>query len=220
MMIWRASTRRKQNKKSAGSSEAKEPWGYEFYESMYKSEFDLREKMPARLATSTAITVSIFGALGFMLREYSTVAAFPARDTFWLLFGLSCVSLAWSLYFLARFWWANEYKLMPTAAQLHEHHEALKKHYEPYDGADKLVADAFRRFLLGRYIECATHAADINHLRTARLYKANGGLLIASLIVLCTYAIFVVSTLHIRTPAPQPLAIPVQSDESGCLKHV
>lgn len=198
-MIWR---RRKERKPTA-SADSKDSWGYEFYEAMYKAEAELREKMLARLATPTALTVSVFGALGLMLKEYARVTnGLPPGPywsyfghIFWLFFSLSCVSLAGSLYFLGRFWYGNEYQLMPTAAQLRAYHEQLKAHYAPYDGAEKFVGDAFRAFLLENYVGCATRAAEVNHSRTARLFKANGGLIVAALLALITYGIFIVPTV-------------------------
>lgn len=200
MTIWR---KRREKKSAAAALEAKDPWGFEFYEALYKTEADLREKMLARLATPTALTVAIFGALGLMLKEYARVAnALPNGPywnyfghTFWVMFGLTGISLFTSLYYLARFWYGNEYKLMPTAAQLRAYHEQLKAHYAPYENPDKNVADAFRAYLLGKYVECGTCAADVNHLRTARLFKANGALIVAALLALITYGIFTMPSL-------------------------
>jgi hypothetical protein len=199
-MIWRRS---KQKQKPSVTTEAKDPWGFEFYEAMYKAECDLREKMLARIATPTALTVAVSGALGLMLKEYARVAGGLPSATywdyfgyaFWVFFGFTCVTLAASLYYLGRFWYGNEYKLMPTAAQLREYHDQLKTHYAPYNGADKHVSDSFRTYLLEKYVECSTRAADINHLRNKRLYKANGTLIISSLLALVTYGIFTVPTV-------------------------
>lgn len=197
-MIWRNRRERK-----PVTVETKDPWGFEFYEAMYKAESDLREKMLGRLATPTALTVAIFGALGLMLREYARVAnALPNGPywnyyghAFWVLFCLTCISLIASLYYLGRFWYGNEYKLMPTAAQLRAYHEQLKTHYAPYENPDKNVADAFRAYLLERYVDCGTCAADVNHLRTARLFRANGALIVSALLALITYGIFTIPSL-------------------------
>lgn len=71
----------------------------------------------------------------------------------------------------------------------------MRERYAPYENPDKNVADAFRAYLLEKYVDCGTRAADVNHLRTARLFKANGALIVSALLALITYGIFTMPSL-------------------------
>ena len=178
-------------KVKGAAQKSDEKWGVEFYEKLYLYELDVREKILGRLTTPLAIFVSIAGGILFMLRSYAKHGLNFPSVLFWVFFCISCLTSMISIFHLARAWWNNRYKIMPTAEKIREYYsDVLIPHYTPYPKHVELANESFSSYLLDSYCEWATINADTNAARIHRLFLANGFLICSSILVLVTYGIF------------------------------
>ena len=152
------------------------------YRDLYKEEMEHREQLRNAVAIPIALLTVLGGALAYLWKDYHP----PTNGLeWWLAIAGAGALLAFivAIVFLILCYHGNVYKRIPFPAKIKDYEDGVRKHFgETQPG--RMQADLqFKAFLRDRYTNAADRNAETNIKRSAYLYRANGTIIIAFVLV-------------------------------------
>lgn len=176
---------------------------FDLYEKLYFHEIEVREKLGGRLQAPMAIIVSLIGVLGFLIQNFDKQQSTSAASLFIILLVASASTLSFAIYFFIRSWYGNTYAFLPSAEDTEEYRQLLESTYKQYTNGNILAENYLYDYLCSHYIKCATQNTRCNDQRSLNLHRANGTLIIVTLLVAMSFLTFFVGDLD-RTKGNKP----------------
>jgi len=143
-----------------------------FYEAIYKSEVERREKLFSRMSLPIALLTPILGLWAYMLNKFNLNGQVVAGLIFLALMISSLIIALLIIFFLAKALYGFTDKLLPPSVELIKYHNLLQKTYENYEQADAIIDDFFMKFLRDSYIDYSSQNSDNNDERTKYIVRA------------------------------------------------
>lgn len=161
-----------------------------FYQEIYFSEIDMKEKLVGRLQLSTALIFAAISIVVFLLKNIDYSAKGGVSLVFWIAFILLIIALALSAWFFVRSWWGHAYKMLPTLRETEDYRQELLDTYKDYDGGDEIASDHFDNYLIKYFADCAGLNSITNDRRGHLLHNCNTSLIFAVIPLLITFFLF------------------------------
>jgi hypothetical protein len=140
---------------------------FEFYEKLYFHELATREQMHSRVQIPITLLTATIGALGFMGQNIESDLKNFWIVSFYLAVSVAAAFIIASGAYCGRSAWGHFYWTTSLAKQWNAFHDECITTYSslPTPQRDELIHDALRNTIQKKYIECASHNAEINEVR-------------------------------------------------------
>lgn len=162
----------------------------EYYRHLYEHEIDSRGHLDDRLQVPLAIIVALGGVLGFMLQNYEHKTLTWTTGSFIFLSIAASVSLIAATMLFVRSGYRNEYNFLPTAKVVEDHRVALEAYYTAYPDPNLTAAEAFKNYLIEKYIDYATDNTIVNDARSNKLHQTNTAIICTGTLLVAAFLVF------------------------------
>lgn len=197
----------------------------EFYEKLYFSEIENKDKIHTRAQAEFGLIVITVTILTYLAKNTSyEIYPFLSVIVF-LLTASSFFFVLRSSILLKEVIWGNEFKYCPAPLALHNHHQGLIKYEKEYKQYCTAVGikyddsqnpdDALWKFIHQEIRECASWNSDTNEQRSGKLYWATKHLVLSWFPLIVAVIIFLIADLDAASPRkkndPNYLIIPIEN---------
>ena len=197
----------------------------EFYEKLYFSEIENKDKIHTRAQAEFGLIVITTTILTYLAKNTS-YEAHPFLACIVFLFTVASFILTLvSSVLLKQVIWGNEFKYCPAPQALHDHHTKLIAYegtYKKYCDDNGLTYDNSHNpddklwdFIHQEIRECASWNSNINEVRSSKLFESTKYLVWSWIPILAAVTIFLLADLDAASPrkenSPTYLIIPLEN---------
>lgn len=203
----------------------KEERTLEFYEKLYFSEIENKDKIHTRAQAIFGFTVITATILTYLIKNtsYEEHPVFATISTVFTL--VSFALLFWSSLLLKNVMWGNEFQYCPTPNVLYEHHKALIDYeviYRKYCDDNEIEYDDSHNpdrklweYITTELRECASWNTEKNELRSSNLFESTKYLVWSWIPLIIGVMLFLGADLDAASPRkdnkPNYLIVPLEN---------
>lgn len=197
----------------------------EFYEKLYFSEIENKDKIHTRAQAEFGLIVITATILTYLAKNTSYEAHPFLACVVFIFTAISFFLILASSFLLKKVIWGNKFKYCPAPQALHDYHTQLINHEVTYKKycEDNGIAhdnnhtpdDKLWDFIHQEIRECASWNSNINEVRSSKLFESTKYLFWSWIPILIAVTIFILADLDAATPrkenAPTYLIIPLEN---------
>ncbi|MGA4641283.1 hypothetical protein ACQKC8_22590 [Stutzerimonas stutzeri] len=182
-----------------------------FFEKQFLHEIDMKERITVRAQIAFAVIFTIATISTYILRVLDYGSAPYAVGFIIPLMAAHFTCLAIAIVLALRAFWDNKFKYMPIASLIADYHAGLLRYNQevaeynknqavdtPLPSVD--VGPSMSSYLSSKYVECASHNATINDIRSQNIHRSVGWILFSAAPLLIAAAFFVIYDMDVSSP--------------------
>lgn len=150
------------------------------YEKDYQASLETREKLRAAIVLPVSLLIALGSLAAYMFQKYPAASPpFPSA-IFWVALALSALALIFSAWHVAKAMHGAVYRTLAPADDIRTYVKTLREWRERNLGEPGSYESDLNEYLEQKYSNAATHNTVLNVDRSARLFRANRGLIVST----------------------------------------